>query len=1816
LRKLRGWERFEGGDVERLFDELRRWYTPGLERHAAVISRRMYGFDAVDWLKGAYAVWARSRGEFVAKYVHRDAEALARVIWWAKKWAWGRLYDLLELDFKDPVVLRAVNIAVKRGFLSWGEALDLFNEWVRKNNIAKWDEEALRIALRGNITSEDYEKAVRAFITSVKTAQQVEAEREALERWKMLQERMREEREKARRAAKLRPEAAPREEIRPREEVEQREAAVKPAEEAGEAAPREEPKAVEKREEATERAEKPSAVERLPSAEAAHGVEERRAVEEKKEAEEEVEFVRVGKVLVKKGYEEDAVVKAFAAEDPQNWFVKLTPEAYFRLREALAPAYLQYLERAREWAASRERALSILAARHGRIDIPKRVKEKAAEKARGVLERHAARLVYRYGEEKAQAALVKIAILLEEWVREGELPNAHAEILRAMWAWEGEERTERVEREWGFWLFREHFSELKKAAEALGVDVMHLWNAYRAALERYLAIVFAYGGMVEKAVTTVDKAVYVTLAATGGVALAEALQGVVRPEIVYTVSSAASLALAGRYREAVDVIKTAVHNIELAVKRIAGEVKIALERLYEAIVEAVARLLQWLGEHWRVLALVAAAVAAGVLTWAATQHVLADVDVSQFAELTSWGFFGLAGVKKADVEERLDEVLTGLKALEGLERGGLARVGHVSRGFASADFARLVEEAVKAKLKAEARRLIKVSPVGGVIQDDFDRFALNAAAAVETALGLVYEALRQRWEAVAKAGIVENYAHVDKQFATVFDVRERGVVHFLRYEVGDVVYGGVKAEGVIVLVLLGGKETIRVEVLAKSVVNIPVRFEEVEWGGKKWVRLAMARISKPGAEKYVVQIEPRLKKLEDKVRGGAAGVEGLRGLQATDASGKWIKTPDPLLAKLFIDHFEKAEVKVAGVSHTEAGFALQFRAVALDDRPFEELFGDIAEKYGKNLWEVMKKAREMWREAVRKLYNDIKRVAEETAEVGRGEDVEAGRRALVEGLRRLFEAREREALNAGRLDDALAIAVAGRLMVDIVNSPREWFSLLAGDGVVDIANKTLGFSAKYGEVAEAVLRLLAVWAGAYGAEIRVINEQEAVYASSKDAARVLGAVFKGEVLDRAIVLAKSWSGLAGSHAPKVVSLLALAQLLDVVEGEWAVELWLAHKAATTPTPPEVAQALNSFLARVEGVDKVKWGERGVNIYFKIRGLEGVEQAVVLRLYTNFAYFRLYCDSCVSETFARRVLESVAERLCPAVEQLERQLKLVTEEWPKWEGNALILPAGVGWPMFLRLWTRKYVSLRVEEGGRVLLRVEVLEARADGSAKFRLWYYKWRETRPDRPHVDIEIAYKGEKRGFIGRVYANEAEGILKEHLAEIAELLKRRGVEGVSQWGDGKELQFTGAFRDSVLRELGIRPELPPGEPPVVEYLGGYRFKIGDGEVEFGERSFGKIREFHAELKFPSREEAENFARSLKAIGVDARIVGSEKDGYAVKLDSDAFFGLLAATNAAPPGLTPLYRSKEDDFCIYASAEGGRMRFYFAVKHGGVWKAVEGLYKEELGGIELWRKEREVLEAIRSAVAKALEKMGRPTKVGEPKEYRDKKGKVVGYYLYLYGPHLKPFLEHAAEDVRVEPAEVRLEGRRIAAKAGGVEADIEFKLLKGKEAEFLMANNVEQTLALYRSLKEMGIRVEITPEGVRVDGETMWALVAAAVERSALSVLPAVVMPGVELLKVYNVGEMRIYAFRTSEEGVHYYFAVKTGEGWRVAGGKYSKGVMRIYGDAARAIADVINALYREMGVERRIVAKYNRDGMPYILLTNVDLELLGLTRP
>jgi len=78
---------------------------------------------------------------------------------------------------------------------------------------------------------------------------------------------------------------------------------------------------------------------------------------------------------------------------------------------------------------------------------------------------------------------------------------------------------------------------------------------------------------------------------------------------------------------------------------------------------------------------------------------------------------------------------------------------------------------------------------------------------------------------------------------------------------------------------------------------------------------------------------------------------------------------------------------------------------------------------------------------------------------------------------------------------------------------------------------------------------------------------------------------------------------------------------------------------------------------------------------------------------------------------------------------------------------------------------------------------------------------------------------------------------------------------------------------------------------------------------------------------------------------------------------------------------------------------------------------------------------------------------------------------------------------------------------------------------------------------LYKSLKALGVPVEITLRGVKVDSGAMWALVATAVKKAVERGAP---------------NKLKMHVFRVSEEGAHYYFAVKAGQGLRAAGGKQS----------------------------------------------------------
>ena len=1220
-----------------------------------------------------------------------------------------------------------------------------------------------------------------------------------------------------------------------------------------------------------------------------------------------------------------------------------------------------------------------------------------------------------------------------------------------------------------------------------------------------------------------------------------------------------------------------------------------------------------------------AAAATDVAIRAEAQHAPATTDAAQVAKPAADSFLGFpaARVDKRAALEGLREAVEKVRELaeqasrhsplfgewkpqEGAKEVGEALLNKV------VSFARL-----KGLNKGAEGEFVKLSAAvggdasafGALGDEKVAKAAVEAASAIQRVVEKAWAAVRPvvaiASRALANATLApELVGLADEEFRRAFNVAgDRRPLYFV-YSVGDVEYGAVKARCVRAVAFVSGEKMLRIEILAEGVKGLAT--ERVRTWGREWFKLATFHIE---TESGVVQLTPRV--------GTSAQLsiepllaERLSALVLTDvgAGGVYLGSPDPILHLLYALAVGEAVVKVRGVMFTEAGPTLHLESRAPAER-VNHLYRCVARELGKVEVEMGVREFRQWAkskavEVIGEYAGEAKRIAKEA------KSVEELRDKLVQ----LFDRVMRKAADEYQLTRSekalwrvVGAAAAKKFFAENVEDPVWWTLLLLGDGVVRPRDHAIGFAAKPAEAAEAVMHVFA----------RVMGVPLEVQREGKDAVLTRGAsraaverLFKrleetkiGNVsaLHLLAVVAEWWLGVGtgGSDPPKLLSLFALRELTAGKKGKW-LRAWLSYEAAVTTVPEAVEKWLSgAHPTSVKSSRDALTDAVSFDAHFERGGVR-------FKLHTDLADFYLYCESC------RKAAEGVLRAVAEALGVLE----------PRLEGKdsgkkRLVLPAVVGWATFLKLWHKYDTSLSIEDGDRELLRVEMFDVKLNGEAKFRLWYYKWRETRPDRPYVDIEITYKGKKQGFIGRIYVNVAEGVLKEHLAEIEKLLKRNDMEGVAYYEYEKTtfLLFTGAFRDSVLDRLGIEPELPPGEPAEVKHLGGLRFKIGDKEAEFGKKVIGKTREFYAVLMFPSRVEAERFASSLKAIGVYAEVAGNT-----VRLYRDSFFGLLAAADATPPGLTLLYRSEEDDFRVYASAEGGQMRFYFAVKHEGVWRVVEGAYSKRIGGVELVHTERDVLEAVRGVVAKALEKLtaeklGRPAKVGEPKEKRSEEGNVVGYYLRLYGYHLAPFLEQAADGVRAEPADVQLEGRHIVVETGSVKAEAEFKLLKGNEAAFLPVQNVGQTLALYKSLKEVGVRVEITPRGVKVDGETMWALVATAVERGVLSGVPAEVMPGVELLNVHSAGGMKMYIFRVSEEGVHYYFAVRTKEGWSAAGGKYDGVQVRIKGKVAEVVAKAINALYREMGIDREVeVKRGKRRDVPYIQLTNVDLRLLGLS--
>jgi len=490
-----------------------------------------------------------------------------------------------------------------------------------------------------------------------------------------------------------------------------------------------------------------------------------------------------------------------------------------------------------------------------------------------------------------------------------------------------------------------------------------------------------------------------------------------------------------------------------------------------------------------------------------------------------------------------------------------------------------------------------------------------------------------------------------------------------------------------------------------------------------------------------------------------------------------------------------------------------------------------------------------------------------------------------------------------------------------------------------------------------------------------------------------------------------------------------------------------------------------------------------------------------------------------------------------------------------------------------------------------IKIELLELRPD-FAKFRLWYYKWQETRPHQPYVDFELRKyrKGRFEVLLGMLYEKRLDGVSKEHLREIVDLLRQMGMRGVAYYeikGRVGALYFSGRFLKSFIKTFGA-PPIRDDTPPWIEHLGGFEYGIGNYVVKFRRGGKEVKRGYFATLNLPTHEDAERLASSLRAAEVKSIVIERS-----VLFDTESLIGLAIRAGATPPGFTQIYAN--DVLRVYVEEDSGHY-YYFAVKHKGVWRTAWGKYVNKR--LKLSINDADAAEAVWAGIVRTLARLGAYHDVKPPQPRADK------YVLELYVPHLSPLLAKAAENVEARPAHVTLDGGRLRIVADGVVTSVKFEPARYYNVAYINPS-LPESLRLYKALQALGIPAEITPDGVRLNGDALWTLLAIAVDGISP---PAEVVPGVTLANRHSVDGRTLYTFLyENEKGVGIRFVVKNGNEWKTAGGLLQRDFVVVY-DKRGIVADAINAVYRNMGVSWRIVTK---DGT--FVLVPRDLKLLGI---
>ena len=192
-------------------------------------------------------------------------------------------------------------------------------------------------------------------------------------------------------------------------------------------------------------------------------------------------------------------------------------------------------------------------------------------------------------------------------------------------------------------LFKPVIDVAKRAEEELGAgDVVirfaELFIArFAKEAERLWDKAYKAAAMVEQAL----KAAAVSAAGTAGlVATHDAVFG-----SLPAIAAAIALANADKYRVAAEAARKAAEKIYEAAKEIWEAAKITLQRIYEAVVEAIARALDYVKAHWFLLA----ATAAGLIAYSLAQQLdftLWQDHIAKFAPLIA----GVPAFKKAELQ--------------------------------------------------------------------------------------------------------------------------------------------------------------------------------------------------------------------------------------------------------------------------------------------------------------------------------------------------------------------------------------------------------------------------------------------------------------------------------------------------------------------------------------------------------------------------------------------------------------------------------------------------------------------------------------------------------------------------------------------------------------------------------------------------------------------------------------------------------------------------------------------------------------------------------------------------------------------------------------------------------------------------------------------------------------------------------------------------------------------------------------------------------------------------------------------------------------